>query len=152
MCWTTGGRGTFPLIVDKKPIAVPLLTFKGQTQIDCETDDDLNVRIFDPAPSRVLDIPLVRPSVDDVDLGVELRAHPNGTSVVDVADEAKAAGLQPGDIITDIDGISVINLSPKVVRALGFRLPPGVSAKLAVLRAQQQISIVVRSPMVVNNK
>lgn len=146
MCMTPHGGKDFAVGDGRSPIAVPLVTFAGHSRIDCEADDSLEVRVYDPAPGRVIDVPLVRPSVDDIDLGVEVRAHSQGARVLDVADEAKNAGLQPGDIVTAIDGISVVSMKARVVRALGFRLPPGQSAELTVTRGEQQLPIVLRAP------
>jgi hypothetical protein len=146
MCMTPHGGEHFQVGDGRAPIVVPVLTFAGRSRIDCDADDSLRIRIYDPTPGRVVDVPVVRPMLDAVDLGVELRAHPQGARVLDAADEAKDAGLQPGDIVTSIDGTSVANTNAPVVRALGFRLAAGQSAELSITRDDQPLAIVLRSP------
>ncbi len=146
MCMSAHGGEDIPVGDGRAPIVVPVLRYAGRSRIECDPDNFDRVRIQDPAPGRVHDVPLVHTSVDDIDLGVELRAYPTGARVVGVADEAKDAGLRPDDIVTAIDGISVANTNAPVVRALGFRLPPGKSAELAIMRGEQPLTIVLRSP------
>jgi hypothetical protein len=146
MCMTPHG-GEYTAVGDGlTPIVVPVLRVGQRTMLDCKADDFDWVWIENPASGRVIDVPMVRATVEDIDLGVELRSQSTGARVVDVADEAKASGLQPGDVVTAIDGISIANTTVAVVRLLGFRLPPGQSAELTIMRGDQQFPISVRSP------
>ena len=146
MCMTPHGGENFAVGDGRHPIEVPVVTFYEHSRIDCESNGSLEVRVHDPALGRVVDVPIVQPAIDEVDLGVELRRHPEGARVLDVADEAKQAGLLAGDVVTAVDGIAVANMRASVVRALGFRLPPGQATTLTVHRGREELSIRVVAP------
>jgi hypothetical protein len=145
-CDTRNGRRRYPIGDGRGPLVLPIVHCGETKMIDCEAGGFEHVWIYEPAPGGVIDVPLVRARTDDIDLGVVLRSEPTGARVVDVADEAEAAGLRPGDVVTAIEGISVANVDVRIVRALGFRLPPGQSVELAVTRGDQEVAFTVRSP------
>lgn len=146
MCMTAHGGEDIAVGDGKTPLVVPTLRFGSRSRIDCDAGDSDSVRIYVADLNRVIDVPVVAPTTEDVDLGAELRSEPTGARVIDVADEAKTAGLRPGDIVTAIDGISVAGMNIPVVRALGFRLPPGRTAELTILRGTQELRVLLQSP------
>lgn len=146
-CWTAHGREDI-LIAGDVPVSVPIERTGARTTVDCEFDDFVRVAIEDPDPAETVDIPLITWADDAIDLGAELRTEAGGVRVVDVADEAKGAGLLPGDLVTAIDGISVKWMHANTARELGFRLPPGQTVSLTVLRRGKKSTINLRAPAV----
>lgn len=144
MCMTPHG-GIDITVTSNKAVDVPLLSAAGRTFVDCDTGRQ-QVRFSDVSALRSLDLPVFNVSGDEVDLGVELRPGPTGPRVIDVADEAKAAGLLPGDIVTMIDDVDVTSTTTRIVHALGFELPRGQKVGLTVDRSGQQLLLPLASP------
>jgi hypothetical protein len=143
-CWTAHGRKAIPLAGDMA-VSVPIdHSYRGR--VDCEVDGFVRVVIEDPDPSETVDIPLIAWADDAIDVGAEVRTEADGLRVIDVADEAKDAGLLPDDVVTAIDGISVKRMYVNTARELGFRLPPGQAVSLTVLRHGKELTLHVRSP------
>ena len=67
---------------------------------------------------------------------------------MDVADEARDGGLQRGDVITAIDGVSIAGVDRHTIRELGFRLAPGASSTLEVWRGAMRLSLTMHAPMI----
>ncbi len=143
-CSTWHGREHVPLTGDGI-LSLPI-DHSRRGRVDCEVDGFVRVVIEHPDPNETVDIPLIAWADDAIDLGAELSTQADGLRVVDVADEARDAGLRAGDVVTAIDGISVKRLAVNTARELGFRLPPGHAVSLTVLRRGKELTIHLRSP------
>jgi type II secretory pathway component PulC len=90
--------------------------------VDLETRADVMVRVVRAPPGRV-------------DAGVAFEVEPAGARVTAVTRLAARAGLQPGDRVVAIDGVSMAGLGRAAMHALAFSLPPRSSARWTVERA-----------------
>jgi C-terminal processing protease CtpA/Prc len=95
---------------------------------------------------QVATIPLVPVEINGVELGVELREVLDGALVVGVADEAAAAGLRVGDVVTAVGDTNVAGMNPESVHELGFRVPPGNEVSWTVKRRTAELTLHARAP------
>jgi hypothetical protein len=125
-------------------LAVP----PGPTRISCT--DAMGYaparREISAARDQVATIPLVPVEINGVELGVELREVLDGALVVGVADEAAAAGLRVGDVVTAVGDTNVAGMNPESVHELGFRVPPGNEVSWTVKRRTAELTLHARAP------
>jgi hypothetical protein len=118
----------------------------GKVVVFCDDPQNLfapGVAEVDLTQQENVTVRMVRIHSDGVDAGVEFAVDPTGARLTKVAKLAATAGLQVGDIVTAVDGVSLAGLGKHSIQALVFQLPPGTSSTLTVQRDGKPISIVL---------
>jgi hypothetical protein len=133
---TTSADGKFELKVSGGRILVfcddPQNLFAdGVAEVDLVQEANVTVR-------------MVRAQTNGIDVGVDFEVTLNGARLTEVTKLAARAGLRVGDIVSAVDGASLIGLGRRSVQALAFLLAPGASATLAVQRDGKPLSIVLK--------
>jgi hypothetical protein len=126
--------------LDLTPANVRLTCDQMPGFVDNGRDIDLSTM------SSPIEMPVVPIALNGVELGVELRSHPQGARVVGVAAEAKSAGLQKGDIVVAVDAVPVVGFDRRSVYELGFKIPPGQEVTWTIERDGRRTELRAKAP------
>ena len=145
--WAPGKRGevepaltSFGFQIDLPPATVRLTCDDMQGFVGNGRNIELPLR------SPLIEMPIVPVILNGVELGVELRAHPNGARVVGVAAEAQAAGLRADDIVVAVDDVPVAGFDHRSVYELGFKVAPGHRVAWTIERGGARIELHAKAP------
>lgn len=145
--WTREPDGSVRRSVANSSFTLPRMT--STVRITCDEMAGIaaaGLDVDDELQASPATLPIVAIARNGVDLGVELRAHPDGALVVGATVEAAAAGLRAGDVIVAIDGVAVRGWHPESVFELGFRPPPGSAVTWTYRREGREASVRVVAP------
>ena len=119
----------------------------GRVLVFCDDPQDLfagGVAEVDLAQEASVTVRMVRGQTNGVDVGVDFELTPSGVRLTKVTKLAAKAGLRVGDVVSAVDGASLIGLGERSVRAVAFMPANGASLKLTVQRDGKPQSIALK--------
>lgn len=145
--WARGKDGELEATVTNSGFELDLTPANVRLTCDQMAGFEDNGRDIDLSTmSSPIEMPVVPIALNGVELGVELRSHPQGARVVGVAAEAKSAGLQAGDIVVAVDDVPVAGFDCRSVYELGFKIPPGHEVTWTLERGGTRIKLRAKAP------